>query len=60
MESWRILKLFVVAIFLHLMKKALRVLRLMPRWKPAVGYYQQPRFMKCRYTVPVIFTDPGK
>lgn len=41
-------------------EEALRVLRLMPRWKPAVGYYQQPRFMKCRYTVPVIFTDPGK
>ena len=41
-------------------EEALRVLRLMPRWKPAVGYYQQPCFMKCRYTVPVIFTDPGK
>ena len=41
-------------------EEALRVLRLMPRWKPATSCYQQPRFIECRYTIPVIFTDPGK
>lgn len=41
-------------------KEALRVLRLMPRWRPAIDCHPpKPRFVKCRYTIPVVFTDPG-
>lgn len=41
-------------------EEALRVIQLMPRFKPAASPYPVPRFLECMYTVPVQFTDPGK
>lgn len=41
-------------------EEALRVLCLLPRWKPARSSYLTPHFMECVYTIPITFTDPGK
>lgn len=41
-------------------KEALRVLRLLPRWKPSVFYRGIPHFVECPYALTVTFTDPGR
>lgn len=40
-------------------EEALRILRLMPRWKPAVNHFPKVHFQKVTYTIPITFTDPA-
>lgn len=40
--------------------EALRVVRLLPRWKPGYVYAPRPHYVDCTYTIPVLFVDPGE
>lgn len=39
--------------------EAVRVVSLLPRWKPAFVYAPHPHYIDCLYTLPVTFVDPG-
>lgn len=39
--------------------EAVRVVGLLPRWKPGFVYAPRPRYVDCLYTLPVTFVDPG-